>query len=330
MGTEPGWVARRGEGPEPSWLGLPQRALPWGSRGGGRHQPSSHLAAFPRRHPSCHARSARHHVRSASRPEHRGGGCRDGCAGRCAEPAVYLSRDYALGNPQFYAAFVNCHAAFDECFPLQGGAVPATGVQGVCCRSSWQATTLESKADLRLPTALRIIQFIVSEASAPAVKALPSWSQNRPPVAHPGQHPQAGGWEACARGPALVAAGHGPVAFRGICSPLNREFWVKTKCQGGNRDQVDFFGARGTTGKRAPICRDGHEQRPGQHPGNVASSHQGRLPPSRGRTPPTLQAGAECCPAASSCSLLGGSHSLLEASCSLAVLRQRSSPYLSS
>ena len=88
---------------------------------------------------------------------------REVCRARC-----YLPRDYALGNPQFYAAFVNCHAAFDECFPLQGGAVPATGVQGVCCRSSWQATTLESKADFTLPTALRIIQFIVSEASAPA------------------------------------------------------------------------------------------------------------------------------------------------------------------
>lgn len=54
----------------------------------------------------------------------------------------------------------------------------ATGVQGVCCRSSWQAIPLESKADLTLPTALRIIQFIVSEASAAAVKALPSWSRN--------------------------------------------------------------------------------------------------------------------------------------------------------
>ena len=44
------------------------------------------------------------------------------------------------------------------------------------------------------------------------------------------------------------------------------------------------FGARGTTGKRAPIRPDGREQRPHQHPGNVASSPQGRLPPSRGRS----------------------------------------------
>lgn len=73
-----------------------------------------------------------------------------------------------------YAAFVNYRTAFDGCFPLQGGAVASTGVQGVCCRSSWQATMLESKADLTLPTALRIIQFMVSEASAAAVKALPS------------------------------------------------------------------------------------------------------------------------------------------------------------
>lgn len=83
------------------------------------------------------------------------------------------------------------------------------------------------------------------------------------------------------------------------------------------------FGARGTTGKRAPIRPDGREQRPHQHPGNVASSPQGRLPPSRGRSPPTLRAGAECCPAASSRCLPGGSRSLLGASCSLAVLSQQ-------
>lgn len=39
----------------------------------------------------------------------------------CSPPSfVYLSQDYAVGNLQFYAAFVNYHAAFDECPHLRG------------------------------------------------------------------------------------------------------------------------------------------------------------------------------------------------------------------
>lgn len=41
----------------------------------------------------------------------------------CAPSFVYLSRDYAVGNLQFYAAFVNYHAAFDECPCLRGAVV---------------------------------------------------------------------------------------------------------------------------------------------------------------------------------------------------------------
>lgn len=102
----------------------------------------------------------------------------------------------------------------------------ATGVQGVCCRSSWQATMLESKADLTLPTALRIIQFMVSEASAAAVKS--------PAQLEPGLTTSSTSWAAPAgwRRGGLSAQ---PCAFRGICSPVNTEFWVKNKCQGGKR-----------------------------------------------------------------------------------------------
>ena len=43
----------------------------------------------------------------------------------------------------------------------------------------WQATMLQSKPDLKLPAALKIIQLIVSDASAEDVKSWPSWSQSR-------------------------------------------------------------------------------------------------------------------------------------------------------
>lgn len=41
------------------------------------------------------------------------------------------------------------------------------------------ATMLESKSDLKLPAALKIIEFIVSDASAEDVKSWPSWSHSR-------------------------------------------------------------------------------------------------------------------------------------------------------
>ncbi|KAJ8793991.1 hypothetical protein J1605_003401 [Eschrichtius robustus] len=72
VGTELGWVAQCGEGPAPFWGGWwePRQALPWGLPGGRQALPAHWpwREQLPRRHPSRHARSARHHVRSASRP----------------------------------------------------------------------------------------------------------------------------------------------------------------------------------------------------------------------------------------------------------------------
>lgn len=76
-------------------------------------------------HPSWHGPLPRHHV-----PFCFPGPTTPAVAGGCR---LFVSQDYAAGNPQFYAAFVNYRAAFDECPRLPRGSLAAVR-DGKCSR----------------------------------------------------------------------------------------------------------------------------------------------------------------------------------------------------
>lgn len=165
------------------WRGEPRQALPWGLPGGWQALPAPWpwREQLPRRHPSCHARSPRHHVPSASRPRNTEvAGVLMNAQRGVRRPLTCLSVSrLCTWKSQFHAAFVNYHAALER-FPTPGRCCAGEGCAEGLSLCLLAATVLEGKSDLKLPAALKMIQFIVSVASAEDVKSWPSWSHSRP------------------------------------------------------------------------------------------------------------------------------------------------------